>query len=123
MELINLNQFGAIPKSSTLHALISMVPAWAQATDGTGSAVRVVLLDYRELELFNLNLWKDRRTKQCNKFFEPTMSNTEHKLHHFLPPKNHITNNLKNQRQFVNPIMHSKRFTQTYVNNHAIQPY
>ena len=48
MELINLNQFGAIPKSSTLHALISMVPAWAQATDGTGSAVRVVLLDYRE---------------------------------------------------------------------------
>ena len=73
--------------------------------------------------LFNLNLLKDRRTKQCNKFFKPTMSNTEHKLHHFLPPKNHITYNLKNQRQFVNPIMRSKRFTQTYVNNHAIQPY
>ena len=44
LELIDPNQFGAIPKSSTLHALISMVHTCAQATDGTGSAVRVVLL-------------------------------------------------------------------------------
>ena len=48
LELIDSNQYGAIPKSSTLHALISMVHTWAQATDGTGSAVRVVLLDYRK---------------------------------------------------------------------------
>ena len=47
LELIDPNQFGAIPKSSTLHALILMVHTLAQATDGTGSAVRVVLLDYR----------------------------------------------------------------------------
>ena len=47
LETINSNQFGAIPNSSTLHALISMMHTWAQATDGTSSAVRLVCLDYR----------------------------------------------------------------------------
>ena len=46
LALIDPNQFGAIPKSSTLRTLISMVHTWAQATDVTGSSVRVVLLDY-----------------------------------------------------------------------------
>ena len=44
LELIDPNQFGAIPKSSTLHVLIAMVHTCAQASDGTDSAVRVVLL-------------------------------------------------------------------------------
>ena len=48
LKLVDPNQFGAVPKSSTLHALISMVHTWAQATDRTGSVVRVVLLDYRK---------------------------------------------------------------------------
>ena len=48
LEVIDPNQYGAIPKTSTLHALISMVHTWAQATDGTNSAVRVVLLDCRK---------------------------------------------------------------------------
>ena len=42
LESIDPNQFGAIPNSSTLHALISMMHTWAQATDGTSSAVRMV---------------------------------------------------------------------------------
>ena len=48
LETIDSNQFGAIPNSSTLHALISMMHTWAQATDGTSSLVRVVCLDYRK---------------------------------------------------------------------------
>ena len=48
-------------------------------------------------------------------FFEPIVSNTEHKRPHFFPPKNHITYNLRNQRQFVTPIMHTKRLSQTYL--------
>ena len=48
LKVIDRNQFGAIPKSSTTHALISMVHKWASATDGTGAAVRIVLLDYRK---------------------------------------------------------------------------
>ena len=43
------------------------------------------------------------------------ISNIEHKLHHFLPPKNHITCNRRNQRQFANPIMRTNRFSQTYL--------
>ena len=48
MEVIDPNQFGRIPVSSTLHALTSMLHAWSQATDGTGAAVRIVLFDYRK---------------------------------------------------------------------------
>ena len=48
LEVIDPNQYGAIPKTSTLHALISVVHTWAQATDGMGSAVSVELLDYRK---------------------------------------------------------------------------
>ena len=48
LEIIDPNQYGAIPKSSTTHALISMIHTWASATDGTGAAVRMVLLDYRK---------------------------------------------------------------------------
>lgn len=38
------NQYGAIPKSSTKHALISMLHLWTKHIDGTGSSVRVVLI-------------------------------------------------------------------------------
>ena len=48
MEVIDPNQFGGIPKSSTLHVLASMLNNWTQATDGSGAAVRVVLFDYRK---------------------------------------------------------------------------
>ena len=47
LKKIGDNQFGAIPESSTTHALISMVHSWTKHTDGTGSTVRVVLFDYR----------------------------------------------------------------------------
>ena len=48
LKKIGDNQFGAFPKSSTTHALISMVHSWAKHTDGTGSTVKVVLFDYRK---------------------------------------------------------------------------
>ena len=48
LEIIDPNQFGAIPKSSTTQALISMMHAWTSATDGTGAAVRIILLDYKK---------------------------------------------------------------------------
>ena len=41
-------KFDGIPRSSATHALISMVHSWAEATDGTGSALRVSLFDYRK---------------------------------------------------------------------------
>lgn len=48
LNIIDPNQFGAIPKSSTAQALISMTHEWSKATDGTGAAVRVILLDYKK---------------------------------------------------------------------------
>ena len=40
-------KFGGIPRSSATKALISVVHTWAEATDGTGNAVRVVLFYYK----------------------------------------------------------------------------
>ena len=48
LEIIDPNEFGAIPKSSTTQALISMIHAWKSDTDGTGAAVRNILLDYEK---------------------------------------------------------------------------
>ena len=48
LEVIDSNQFGAIPKSSTTQALISMIHQWAKATGGTGAAVRIILFDYKK---------------------------------------------------------------------------
>jgi hypothetical protein len=44
VSIINPDQFGAIPKSSTTQALISVIHKWsAEATDATGAAVRIML--------------------------------------------------------------------------------
>ena len=57
LRVIDPDQFGAIPKSSTTQALVSMVHKWLQATDGTGAAVRVVLFHYRKaFDLIDHNL-------------------------------------------------------------------
>ena len=57
LQIIDPNQYGGIPRSSTLYALISMVHNWSQATDATGAAVRVVLFDYRKaFDLIDHNL-------------------------------------------------------------------
>ena len=48
LSVIDPQQYGGIPRSSATLALINMVHQWSKATDGTGDAVRVVLLDYRK---------------------------------------------------------------------------
>ena len=48
LNVIDPNQFGFIARSSTKFALISMLHKWLAATDGTSSAVRVILLDFKK---------------------------------------------------------------------------
>ena len=48
LKVIDLNQYGAIPKSSTTLALLSMIHDWTLGTDGNGSTVRAILFDYRK---------------------------------------------------------------------------
>ena len=43
------DQDGAIPKSLTTLALLSMIHHWTMATDGTGVVVSVVVFDYRRV--------------------------------------------------------------------------
>ena len=48
MERIDPQQFGAVSKSSTTHALISMLHSWLESTDGNGATTRAVLFDFRK---------------------------------------------------------------------------
>lgn len=48
VKIVNPNQFGTIPGSSSVMALISMIHKWLEATDGSGSTISVFLFDYRK---------------------------------------------------------------------------
>ena len=48
LKAMDPNQFGFVPNSCTTFALILMLHRWLENTDGTGSRVRVALLDYRK---------------------------------------------------------------------------
>lgn len=48
MSIIDDSQYGAIPNSSTIMALISMLHNWSINTDGNGATVRTILFDYRK---------------------------------------------------------------------------
>ena len=48
LERIDPQQFGAVPKSSTTHALISMLHSWLESTHGNGATTRVMLFDFRK---------------------------------------------------------------------------
>ncbi len=48
LKILDPNQYGAVPKSSTTHALIHMVHVWAKEADGNSATVRTILFDYRK---------------------------------------------------------------------------
>ena len=48
LKVIDPNQYGVVPKSSTTLALISMMHEWLQATDELGNAIRTVLFDFQK---------------------------------------------------------------------------
>jgi hypothetical protein len=64
LDVVNQDQFGGIPKSSATLALISIIHTCAQATDGTGTSVRLLLFDYRkafDLIVHNILVHKIRK--------------------------------------------------------------
>ena len=48
MKVLDPNQYGAVPKSSTTIALLSMIHDWTIGTDGNGSTVRSIPFYYRK---------------------------------------------------------------------------
>ena len=76
---------------------------------------KIQLVVYYSLSMFNMASLEDRRIDQCEKLFDSIVSNPDHKLHHFLPPKNYCHYNLRRQRHFANPVMRTKRFSSTFL--------
>ena len=63
LEWIDPQQFGAVPKSSTTCALISMLHSWLESTDRNGVTTRAVgpwlfLIMINDLSVANTNIWK-----------------------------------------------------------------
>jgi hypothetical protein len=57
LKHIRPDQYGCVPFSSTKHALIYLIHHWLEATDATGSEVRVILMDYKKaFDLIDHNL-------------------------------------------------------------------
>ena len=48
LKIIDANQYGGIPKSSTTLALIDIIHNWSKGTDGNGSTIRALMFDYRK---------------------------------------------------------------------------
>ena len=64
--ILNDNQYGAIPNSSTSMALISMLHRWSLGTDGNGATVRTLLLDYRKaFDLIDHSILVRKLRNQC----------------------------------------------------------
>ena len=54
LRVLDPNEYGAVPNSSTTQALIHMVHHWSKETDGNGATV---LLDYRKaFDLIDQNI-------------------------------------------------------------------
>ena len=48
LKKVDPNQYGTIPNSSTVHALVSMLHSWNESIDGNSGSVRVMLFDFRK---------------------------------------------------------------------------
>ena len=48
MNVLDINQYGAVPKSSTAIVLLNMIHNWTISTNGHGSTVRTILFDGRK---------------------------------------------------------------------------
>ena len=66
MSILDDNQYGAIPNSSTTMALISMLHSWSVGADGNGATVRTLLLDYRKaFDLIDHSILVRKLRNQC----------------------------------------------------------
>lgn len=48
LDNLDMNQYGAVPRSSTTFALQDMLLVWSEGTDGNGATLRTILFDYRK---------------------------------------------------------------------------
>ena len=66
INILDDNQYGTIPNSSTTMALINMLYSWSLGTDGNGTIVRTLLLDYRKaFDLIDHSILVRKLRNQC----------------------------------------------------------
>ena len=66
MNILDDNQYEAIPNFSTTMALISMLHSCSLGTDGNGATVRTLLLDYRKaFDLIDHSILVRKLRNQC----------------------------------------------------------
>ena len=66
MKILNDNQYGAIPNSSTIMLLISMLYSCSLGTHGNGATVRTLLFDYRKaFDLIDHSILLRKLRNQC----------------------------------------------------------
>ena len=85
-------------------------------------ALRVIHpdLSYNEaLKQAKLETLNDRREKLCVKLFSSIEANNDHKLKELLPPKNSPTNKLRTNRKYNLPMMHTNRFSNSFIPYYA----
>ena len=69
--MLEPSQFGLIPKLSTTLALLEMLHAWTQGTDGNGATIRTLLFDYKKA--FDLIHHSILVRKLCTLFIPPAL--------------------------------------------------
>ena len=66
MNILDDNQYGAIPNSLTTMALVSVLHSWSLSMDGNGATVRTLLLDYRKaFDLIDRSIPFRKLRNQC----------------------------------------------------------
>ena len=68
-----------------------------------------------KLKKAKLETLYDRREKLCVKLFSSIEANDDHKLKELLPPKNLQPNNLRTNRKYNLPKMHTNRFSNSFI--------
>ena len=67
------------------------------------------------LQLSGLKSSYDRRQDLCKRLFQSVAKDVSHKLHKFLPLKNEPMYNLRHKRAYNLPLIHTKRFQNTFI--------
>ena len=142
LKKIGDNQFGAIPKSSTTHALIWCTPGPNTQTvqdlifyrtcihpvmeyacpvfHDALPAMRIIFpfVPYSDaLNQANLATLSQRRQSITTKLFDSITCNSDHKLYKLLPPQNNCELNLRRKRKFNVPLAKTKRLMNTFIYN------
>ena len=81
-------------------------------------ALRIIHPDSTYIEALKkakLETLYDRREKLCVKLFSSIEANDDHKLKELLPPKNLQPNNLRTNRKYNLPKMHTNRFSNSFI--------